>query len=119
MKEVDLIANLVPLHEIARLISRSLMGRSSSASSRMRREAERERIPSEMDWGCGPHYAPPAHRSGPTLFLDYLNQFDQIMVNWLAPETKKDARAWSRLDEEVGPFMGCLMLTPDTAARSA
>jgi len=51
--------------------------------------------------------------------LDYLNQFDQIMVNWLAPETKKDARAWSRLDEEVGPFMGCLMLTPDTAARSA
>jgi hypothetical protein len=51
--------------------------------------------------------------SGPTLFSDFLNQFDQMMADWVATEKRKDARDQDKSDEEIGHFMGYLMLTPD------
>ena len=53
--------------------------------------------------------------SGPTLFSDFLNQFDQMMTDWVATEKRKDRRDWDKSDEEIGHFMGYLMLTPDGA----
>ena len=51
--------------------------------------------------------------SGPTLFSDFLNQFDQMMTDWVATEKRKDKRDWDKRDEDIGHFMGYLMLTPD------
>ena len=51
--------------------------------------------------------------SGPTLFSDFLNQFDQMMTDWVATEKRKDRRDWGKSDEEIGHFVGYLMLTPD------
>ena len=51
--------------------------------------------------------------SGPTLFSDFLNQFDQMMTDWVATEKRKDKRDWDKPDEDIGHFMGYLMLTPD------
>lgn len=53
--------------------------------------------------------------SGPTLFSDFLNQFDQMMADWVATENRKDRRDWDKSDEDIGHFMGYLMLTPDGA----
>ena len=53
--------------------------------------------------------------SGPTLFSDFLNQFDQMMTDWVATEKRKDRRDWDKSDDEIGHFMGYLMLTPDGA----
>ena len=52
--------------------------------------------------------------SGPTLWSDFLNQFDQMVVDWVANEKKKDARDWDKSDEEIGSWIGHLMLTPDS-----
>jgi len=51
--------------------------------------------------------------SGPTLFSDFLNQFDQMMTDWVATEKRKDRRDWDKPDEDIGHFVGYLMLTPD------
>ena len=52
--------------------------------------------------------------SGPTLFSDFLNQFDQMVTDWVANEKNKDARDWEKSDEEIGSWIGHLMLTPDS-----
>ena len=51
---------------------------------------------------------------GPTLFSDFLNQFDQMVTDWVANEKNKDARDWEKSDEEIGSWIGHLMLTPDS-----
>ncbi len=51
--------------------------------------------------------------TGPTLFSDFLNQFDQMMTDWVATEKRKDRRDWDKSDEDIGHFVGYLMLTPD------
>jgi hypothetical protein len=51
--------------------------------------------------------------SGPTLFSDFLNQFDQMMTDWVATEKRKDRRDADKPDEDIGHFMGYLLLTPD------
>jgi len=51
--------------------------------------------------------------SGATLFSDFLNQFDQLMTDWVATEKHKDKRDWDKSDEEIGAWIGHLMLTPD------
>jgi hypothetical protein len=56
--------------------------------------------------------------SGPTLFSDFLNQFDQIVTDWVANEKNKDARDWEKSDEEIGSWIGHLMLTPDSKLNS-
>jgi len=52
--------------------------------------------------------------SGPTLWSGFVNQFDQMVVDWVANEKKKDARDWEKSDEEIGRWIGYLMLTPDS-----
>ena len=52
--------------------------------------------------------------SGPTLWSDFLNQFDQMVTDWVANEKRKDARDWDKSDEEIGSWIGYLMLTPDS-----
>jgi len=52
--------------------------------------------------------------SGPTLFSDFLNQFDQMMTDWVATEKRKDRRDADKPDEEIGHFIGYLLLTPDS-----
>jgi hypothetical protein len=52
--------------------------------------------------------------TGPTLFSDFLNQFDQMMTDWVANEKDKDARDYDKSDEEIGQWIGHLMLTPDS-----
>ena len=52
--------------------------------------------------------------SGPTLWSDFLNQFDQMVIDWVANEKNKDARDWDKSDEEIGSWIGHLMLTPDS-----
>ena len=52
--------------------------------------------------------------AGPTLFSDFLNQFDQMVTDWVANEKNKDARDWEKSDEEIGSWIGHLMLTPDS-----
>jgi len=42
----------------------------------------------------------------------FLNQFDRMMTDWAATEKRKDQRDWDKLDEDIGHFMGYLMLTP-------
>ena len=56
--------------------------------------------------------------SGPTLFSDFLNQFDQMVTDWVANEKNKDARDWEKSDEEIGSWIGHLMLTPDSKLDS-
>ena len=50
---------------------------------------------------------------GPTLFSDFLNQFDQMMTDWVATEKRKDRRDADKPDEDIGHFIGYLLLTPD------
>jgi len=52
--------------------------------------------------------------SGPTLFSDFLNQFDQMMTDWVATEKRKDKRDWDKTDEDIGHFVGYLLLTSDS-----
>jgi len=52
--------------------------------------------------------------TGPTLFSDFLNQFDQMMTDWVANEKDKDRRDYDKSDEEIGSWIGYLMLTPDS-----
>ena len=52
--------------------------------------------------------------TGPTLFSDFLNQFDDLMTDWVATEKNKDRRDEGKSDEEIGHFMGYLMLTPNS-----
>ena len=39
--------------------------------------------------------------SGPTLFSDFLNQFDQMMTDWVATEKRKDRRDWDKSDDDL------------------
>lgn len=51
--------------------------------------------------------------SGPGLFSNLLNQFDEMLADWVATEKRKDVRDWGKTDEEIGRWIGYLMLTPD------
>jgi hypothetical protein len=51
---------------------------------------------------------------GATLFSQFLNQFDEMMADWVASEKHKDKRDADKTDEEIGHFIGYLMLTPDS-----
>jgi len=51
--------------------------------------------------------------SGPMLWSDFLNQFDQMITDWVATEKRKDRRDWDKSDEDIGHFIGYLLLTPD------
>ena len=52
--------------------------------------------------------------TGPTLFSDFLNKFDQMMADWVGNEKDKDKRDYDKSDEEIGSWIGYLMLTPDS-----
>jgi hypothetical protein len=52
-------------------------------------------------------------QSGPGLFSHLLNDFDAMMTDWVANEKRKDIRDWGKTDEEIGRWIGYLMLTPD------
>ena len=52
---------------------------------------------------------------GPGLFSGLLNRFDELMTEWVATEKRKDRRDWSKTDEEIGRWIGYLMLTADSA----
>jgi len=52
-------------------------------------------------------------QGGPGLFSKLLNQFDEMLVDWVATEKRKDARDWEKSDEEIGQWIGQLLLTPD------
>jgi hypothetical protein len=52
--------------------------------------------------------------SGPTLFSEFLNQFDEMVTDWVATEKHKDKRDCDKTDEDIGHFIGYLMLTPDS-----
>ncbi|MGA3265481.1 MAG: hypothetical protein ABSE16_01510 [Verrucomicrobiota bacterium] len=51
---------------------------------------------------------------GPNLFSDFANQFDQLMADWVANVKDKDKRDSSKTDEDIGHWIGYLMLTPDS-----
>ena len=51
---------------------------------------------------------------GPTLFSDFLNQFDQLVVEWVATEKRKDRRDWEKSDEEIGQWIGHLLLSSES-----
>jgi hypothetical protein len=51
--------------------------------------------------------------SGPMLWSEFVNQFDQMMTDWVANEKDKDQRDYDKSDEEIGNWIGYLMLTPD------
>ena len=51
---------------------------------------------------------------GPTLFSDFLNQFDQLVVEWVTTQKRKDRRDWEKSDEEIGRWIGHLLLTPES-----
>jgi hypothetical protein len=50
--------------------------------------------------------------AGPMLWSDILNQFDQMITDWVATEKRKDRRDWDKSDEDIGHFIGYLLLTP-------
>lgn len=50
---------------------------------------------------------------GPNLFSNLLNQFDELMTQWVATEKDKDKRDQGKSDEEIGRWIGHLLLTPD------
>ena len=52
-------------------------------------------------------------QSGPNLFSGLLNQFDDLITEWVATEKHKDQRDWDKSDEEIGHFIGYLLVTPD------
>lgn len=52
-------------------------------------------------------------RSGPNLFSNLLNQFDEMMAEWVANEKHKDMRDDGKTDEEIGSWIGYLLMTPD------
>ena len=51
--------------------------------------------------------------TGPMLWSEFVNQFDQMMTDWVANEKDKDKRDYEKSDEEIGGWIGYLMLTPD------
>jgi hypothetical protein len=51
-------------------------------------------------------------QGGPNLFSNLLNQFDELMTDWVANEKRKDRRDWDKSDEEIGRWIGYLLLTP-------
>jgi len=51
--------------------------------------------------------------TGPMLWSEFVNQFDQMMTDWVANEKDKDRRDYEKSDEEIGSWIGYLMLTPD------
>ena len=52
-------------------------------------------------------------QTGPNLFSNLLNQFDELMARWVANEKRKDARDDGKSDEEIGRWIGYLLITPD------
>jgi hypothetical protein len=51
-------------------------------------------------------------QGGPNLFSNLLNQFDALVAEWVATEKHKDKRDWDKSDEEIGHFIGYLLVTP-------
>jgi hypothetical protein len=51
---------------------------------------------------------------GPNLFSGQANQFDQFMTGWVANVKNKDQRDSDKSDEDIGHWIGYLMLTPDS-----
>jgi hypothetical protein len=51
------------------------------------------------------------------LFLQTVQDFDDLMTRWVQEEKRKDARDWGKTDEEVGHFIAYLMTTPNPTPR--
>lgn len=51
--------------------------------------------------------------SGPTLFTQQVQEFDDLVTRWVSEEKRHDRRDWGKSDEEIGRWIAYLLLTPD------
>jgi hypothetical protein len=52
-----------------------------------------------------------------SLFLQTVQDFDELMIRWVQEEKRKDERDWGKTDEEVGHFIAYLMTAPNPTPR--